>query len=258
MTKTERTQRDIYGDNDIDDGQDLITQHNQRVAHHRAQHEDDEEEEAMPWNEEEMLAAADAVLGQLDAVQEVPHLRKSLETLTRTVQDQQGRTWQVRSDIDLLQKSLRQAYHSERSNRHAIGQLARAVDRLCKGLIRLGDRPPSPLTKAVASFVQPGDSLAKAKRLTAWVVKSFGARGGQVVPFSREGCARLKLCKAISDTEAENWQRYGRLPDHVNIQHPQPQAHVIAEQDRQLQIGHILASMNISPLALQTLALRRS
>jgi len=76
------------------------------------------------------------------------------------------------------------------------------------------------------------------------------------VPFSREGCARLKLCKAISDTEAENWQRFGRLPDHVNIQNPQPQAQAVQAQAVSLQVQQALASMGLSPLAFPALARR--
>ena len=258
MTSTAKLQRERYG-KDFDDGQDLIEQHNQRLAHHREQHEDDEEEDAMNWDDEEaMLAAADDVLAQLDAVQEVPALRKALETLSRHVRHQQGSTWQVRSDIDLLQKSLRTAYHSERSNRRGIVAVAQTVDKLCKGLMRLGQEKPSPLTKSVASFLRPGDSLHKAKRGSAWVVKSLGARGGQAVPFDTELCARLRLCKSLTPEEETRWRNFHRLPDHVNVQAPRPQAHVIAEQDRQMRIASMLASLNVSPLALQGLALRRA
>jgi len=66
----------------------------------------------------------------------------------------------------------------------------------------------------------------------------------------------LLLAKAITADEHQTWKTYGRLPDHVDLDRPRAQAHVIAEQDRQMRNAQMLASLNISPMALQHLARR--
>jgi hypothetical protein len=218
------------------------------------------QEDAMTLDycEDDMLDAAGAVLAELDAVGQLPAVRQSITRLTNDVYRQQGSTRHLRGEISSVQKSLRQAYLSERSNRRGIVAVAQAVDKLCKGLMRLGHEKPSPLTKAVASFLPPHATMAKAQQVTAWVYRSFGPRGGQQIAYDRALCARLRLTKSLSPDEEQRWRDFGRLPDHVNVQAPRPQAHVIAEQDRQMRIASMLASLNVSPLALQGLALRRA
>jgi hypothetical protein len=114
-----------------------------------------------------------------------------------------------------------------------------------------------PLTKAIASYLTPQATLADAQRVCIWLVKSFGRQGGQVVPYDRELASRLLLTKSLSRDEHQNWQKWGRLPDSVDVQHPKPRPEVVAQQERSVQVQAILAGYNPSPLALQHLARRR-
>jgi hypothetical protein len=263
MTDTERTQRDIYGDDTIDDGLQAVRTHNQRVAHHRAQHEDDDEEEEgeamdldLAYDEEALAEVSESLMQRLDELGTMPHVRKSLTRLTDEVFGQQCTTRRLHGDIADLQKSLRTAYRHEHANRAAIGALATAVDRLCKGLMRLGQEKPSPLVKSVSTFVQPGDSLAKAKRVTAWVVKSFGPRGGQQIAYDRELCAKLRLTKSLTPDEEARWKDFGRLPDRIDVRNPQPQPAAQAERNNSIMAQHVLAGLGLSPLVFPALARR--
>jgi hypothetical protein len=86
------------------------------------------------------------------------------------------------------------------------------------------------LTKSVASFLDANSTRADTERAALWVVKSFGARGGQAYPWSREREACLRLCQALTKSQLDLWRRYNRLPDGVNVDRPQPTAAVDVER----------------------------
>jgi hypothetical protein len=120
---------------------------------------------------------------------------------------------------------------------------------------RRSKTPPSPLTKAVAEFLPAeGVPFSKALEVTKAVVQAFGSRGGQRVPYDRELCAKLRLAKSLSPDEERRWQQFGRLPDHVSIQNPQPSPHWQHDADARTRVGHLLAQ--VSPLYLASLRLR--
>jgi hypothetical protein len=109
------------------------------------------------------------------------------------------------------------------------------------------------LTLAAASYLDEQSTRADATRVVGWLVKSFGRRGGKAVPYDREIAGRLLLSKSITPQEHANWKRYGRLPDDVTL-HSAGRAQAAADQA--MLTAQAMASMNISPLALQHYAMR--
>jgi hypothetical protein len=110
------------------------------------------------------------------------------------------------------------------------------------------------LTRVAASFLDENSTRADATKVVSWLVKSFGRRGGQHIKYNKELAGRLLLSKSISAGEHENWKRYDRLPDDVTLQsagRAQPQA------DAAMLRAHMLAGMNVSPLALQYYFMQR-
>jgi hypothetical protein len=208
----------------------------------------------------EMLDAADDVLAQLDAVQEVPALRKAIQALASDSVLQGVSARRLHAEIGAVQKSLRTAYHSERSNRHAIASLATVVDRLCKGLMRLGQEKPSPLAKACREvLVQALDrepTAAEMRHVLPPLRKALGPRGGTAFAWSKERESTMRLTEALTKSQIDIWRCTNRVPDGVNPAQPRRTPAAAQERDRQLQIAHALASMNISPMALQHLARR--
>jgi hypothetical protein len=104
------------------------------------------------------------------------------------------------------------------------------------------------LAKSVASFLSDDPTRAEAEKMTVWVYKSLGRRGGQRVTYNQELAGRLLLTKSISAQEHTNWKKYNRLPDDVTLNsagRAQPQA------DAALRLGHMLAGMNISLLFIK-------
>jgi hypothetical protein len=110
------------------------------------------------------------------------------------------------------------------------------------------------LMYAAASFLDTTSTRADATRVVSWLVKSFGRRGGKVVAYNREVAGRLLLSKSISPQEHENWKRYDRLPDDVTLQSA---GRAQEQADRAMLNAYALASMNLSPLAVQHLLMRR-
>src|SRR5262249_1488320 len=84
-------------------------------------------------------------------------------------------------------------------------------------------RPPTTLTSHTTLWLSwlTHATMAQALPITKAVVQAFGPRGGQAVPFSRELCARLRLCKSITPDEEARWQQFHRLPDHIRLSSPQ-------------------------------------
>jgi hypothetical protein len=253
LTHSEQAQLHRYGLEDIATGLALVEQHRTD--------DDDEEDPMTTYTEDELQACVDEMLDKLDDVEELPAFRaqmgKAIEAICDDVALQQLSGRQLRGQVGSMQKAIAAVYQDGRANRRAVRGLAQAFDKLCAGLLALERRtPPSPLTKAVASYLQPGDSLRKAQDVAAWVVRSFGRKGGQVVAYTREGAARLRLCKALTIDEEQRWRDFGRLPDHVDLQNPRPQAPVVQAQAVSLQVQHALASLGVSPLVFPALARR--
>jgi hypothetical protein len=118
------------------------------------------------------------------------------------------------------------------------------------------EEEPDDLTKAVAAYLQPGDTLEKAGRVTMFVVRQFGRNGGQLVRYDKQLASELLLSKSISRDEHQCWREFGRLPDSVSLTGGSA-GRAQAEIDRAMQVSQALAAMNISPLALQHYLNRR-
>jgi hypothetical protein len=107
------------------------------------------------------------------------------------------------------------------------------------------------LTKSVASFLPTTATWDDSKRMTLWVLKAFGRRGGRSVKYDKELAGRLLLGKSISPQEHENWKKYNRLPDDLTPGRAQVDA------DRNMLAAHAMAAMNIAPLAAAHMLRRR-
>jgi hypothetical protein len=120
-----------------------------------------------------------------------------------------------------------------------------AVDLLTKSAVsvlehELGRAP----TRAEIAYVKPA------------LVKALGERGGQPYSHSREREARMRLTKALSASEIDVWRRYGRVPDHVDVDQPSPSRTAEQEQATSLRVQQYLASTGLSPLVFGRLAQR--
>ena len=149
-----------------------------------------------------------------------------------------------------------------------MGQTSGEVRTMRKGLAADWEErhatPPTPmdeanraLAKAVASFLDDDCTRAQATRVTEWVYKSFGRRGGQAIPYDRELAARLTLTKALTPDEHQRWKDHDRLPDHVDLAHPRAHAAVAQQQASSLYTQHAYAALGLSPLVFGSLARRR-
>jgi hypothetical protein len=272
MTHTERTQRDIYGDDAIDDGVEAITRHNQRIAHHRDQHEDEDEEDDpmdLDYSEETLSELTKSLVGRLDLVDEVPlvrfELRKAIEDLSDDLAHQARDTGHLARRMDAVKGSLALAYQAERRSRRnqaAIGCLAKAVDGFFQGLTTLGTRVQTPLQKAAGELIAQGqaqgylgrvDAQGRA-RVEAWTRQHFGPRGGTYCRYTPEQHATAKVCQSLTKSQQTSWQTFNRLPDGVRLDQPSPGAQ--AERNTSIMVQHALASMGLSPLVFPALARR--
>jgi hypothetical protein len=188
----------------------------------------------------------------LDGVEDqVEAIGKSMERLQRNVAAHDLDRYRVEAELDSMRQGIRAIYNESRANRKAATRLAKSVERFARAAEPPAPDWHAPLTKAVASFLPEDrtEAQAQAERTTAWVVKSFGRRGGQAVPYNRELASTLLLSKAITSQEHQNWKDHGRLPDAVAVGKSDDRAQ--GAIDREMMLGHALAGMNISPLALQ-------
>jgi hypothetical protein len=84
-----------------------------------------------------------------------------------------------------------------------------------------------------------------------------GYCGGQRVPYTSELCARLRLNKALTQSEERHWKQYGLLPDRINTQDPTQNVKVEWMGASEQQRLHVIASGGISPLVMPSLVQRR-
>jgi hypothetical protein len=194
-------------------------------------------------------------------------LAKNLEDLEDRVDAHRAQDRQTDADHDQQLEALRQEVRDLRargcSSADVKAMLGKMWDDLHQALDEKEEerRPMTDtesanksLTLAAASYLDANSTRADATKVVSWLVKSFGRRGGQNIKYNRELAGRLLLSKSISAQEHENWKRYDRLPDDVTLQsagRAQPQA------DRAMLNAYALASMNLSPLAVQHLLMRR-
>jgi hypothetical protein len=274
--KQRRELEALAADEDEQDDEDQLdeTPTNQAIRRLAAAEDGDEDATLPAWlgkalREEPMTASytddelhdcLHDMLDKLDEVDGLPTFRAQMGKALREVCDdvalQHMSSRQLRGQVGSMQKAIATVYQDGRANRRAVRSLAQAFDRLCQGLLALERKtPPSPLTKAVAEFLPAeGVPFSKALEVTKAVVQAFGPRGGQRVPYDRELCATLRLCKSLSPDEERRWQQFHRLPDHVNIQNPQASPHWQHDADARIRVGHLLSQ--VSPLFLAGLRLR--
>jgi hypothetical protein len=107
------------------------------------------------------------------------------------------------------------------------------------------------LMYAAVPYLNPNSTKADATKVVLWLVKSFGRKGGQAIPYDRERASQLLMQKAITPQEHQNWKEYGRLPDDVTPGRAQ------AAADRAMLTAHAMASLGIAPLAAAHMLRRR-
>jgi len=200
------------------------------------------------------LADLDAALGEDRLSKAVEDLEDQMSDLQDDVQargqDHDRADWYQRQQLAELWSHLDDMQRTSVSRREVL-KLFRKYYEDTQDIRAPVEEEPDELTKSVASFLKPGDTLAKAQRTAAWVVETFGRRGGEQRPYNRELASKLLVAKAISAEEHANWKTYGRLPDGVSLEKSQDRAQPVI--DRQMHLAHMLAGMNVSPLALQHL-----
>jgi hypothetical protein len=260
---------DYVGNDDYDPDEELegaraaVDKHNARVD--RLHDRDDEEHEM--YTEAELTRTLQEFSDRISDVDELPgfqrEVSKALDALQARITDGNIDRWQLQDTVAGMQKAIRHAYHDGRHNRRVVAKLAWMVDRLGKALLGLAKRqtpanpalPLAQLTKSVTAGL--GLSHAGEVRAAALLKSWFGAKGGQSVKFDRELCAKLRLAKALSMDEENRWRKYQRLPDDVDIHHPQPRASVEASRNVSVEVQQVLAGLGASPLVFPHLARRR-
>jgi hypothetical protein len=243
LSHPEKVNRDRYGEDCIDEGQEDIEKHTK--GDHKMDYDDDALHECL-----DSMAKHYERVEDLDGVEDqVKALGKSLDRLHRNAAAHDLDRYRVEEELGSMRQAIRAIYNESRANRKAASRMAKSLERFAKAAESPAPGWVAPLTKAVASFLPASPTKAQAQRMTEWVVKSFGRRGGQAVPYDREKASTLLLEKAITADEHANWKEYGRLPDGVAPGRADDRAQ--AAIDREMLVGHALAGMNISPLALQ-------
>jgi hypothetical protein len=196
--------------------------------------------------------------GKHDLEKAVGDLEEDMGDLRQQVESHRARDNQTDADHDAQLAELRQCIRELQARHVGAGEIRKMLSKMWDDLHQALDeegRPESDeesankaLTKAAASYLDEHSSRADATRVVSWLVKSFGRRGGKIVSYNKELAGRLLLSKAISTQEHENWKKYGRLPDDVTSQSA---GRAQAEADRAMMNAYALASMNVSPLAVQ-------
>jgi hypothetical protein len=262
----ERANRGRYGDEAIDEGQDAIDKHNQRLCAFHTD-DDDREDNDMHVSEAELQQCLQEFSDRISDVDSLPAFHRDVSKALDALQDRitagDMSRWEMQDHVASLQQAVRQTYHDGRSNRKTVAKLAWMVDRLGKALLGLARRqeranphlPLAHLTKSVTAGLGlgPEGELKAAQLLKSW----FGDRGGQVVTYDRELAARLKIAKAISPDEMARWQKYHRLPDDVDITSPKPRIQAEAQRHTSMEVQYALAGMGLSPMVFPGLARRR-
>ena len=252
----ERANRGRYGDEAIDEGQDAIDKHNQRLCAFHTD-DDDREDNDMHVSEAELQQCLQEFSDRISDVDSLPAFHRDVSKALDALQDRitagDMSRWEMQDHVASLQQAVRQTYHDGRNNRKTVAKLAWMVDRLGKALLGLARRqtptnpalPLAQLTKALT----PGLSHAEQVRAAAILKSWFGARGGQPIAYNRELCAKLRLCKAISPAEEARWYKWNRLPDDIDLANPAPRASVEQERQASVMTQAALAGFNPSPLA---------
>jgi hypothetical protein len=147
--------------------------------------------------------------------------------------------------LKLFRRYWRDTQDMRMDPKRAQAEVDGAVDQLTKSAIsvlqhELGRTP----TRAEVEHVKPA------------LVKALGRDGGQPYSHTRDREARMRLTKALSASEIDVWRRYGRVPDHVNVNTPSPSRTVEQEQATSLRIQQYLASTGLSPLVFGRLVQR--
>ena len=248
MTRTKRTQRDRYGDDVIDDGQDAIDKCNDAC-----------EGDAMTYNEEDLEKAADAMLDQLDELHglraERDQVAKSLDALLDDMTWQAMDTRRVSREVRSTQAVLAKMYRQDKRNRQAIVGLAKAFEGFCGLLTRAAAAPRHQGVAALTKSLMPrGSSRAElvqaAQVLTSW----FGEKGGQPLRYDRELASQLIMAKSLSCDELERWQKWNRLPDRINLRDPGRSPTVDWQDAGTTQLMQAPAGMGACALGMEALA----
>ena len=245
-SQSERSSRRRYGDDIIDEGQELIDQHNEKV--------DD-----MHVSDEELRECMD----QLDELDDLPdykeRMAKSLNDLRDDVMLGRMSSSQLHRRIDAIQDSIAEVYATEKGNRRSITTLAKSFTKLCEGLATIAERatPPSRHAgvAALAKALLPANTPMAEQIRAAQILKSwYGEKGGQAVQYTPELCAKLRLSKSITSEQESRWRKSNRLPDWVNVDDPSRNAKVEWQSDSAKMVGNWLSQ--VSPLYLASLRLR--
>jgi hypothetical protein len=211
-------------------------------------------------------------LAQLDEQLNAPsRLAKNLEALEddvgdlrQRVESHRARDSQTDADHDYQLHELREAVRDLQARHVPVGEITKMLSKLWDDMHAALDEERQPetdvesankaLTTAAASYLDEQSTRADATKVVTWLVKSFGRRGGKIVNYNKELAGRLLLSKSISPQEHENWKKYGRLPDDVTLQSA---GRAQDETDRAMMNAYALASVNLSPLAVQHLLMHR-
>jgi hypothetical protein len=198
-----------------------------------------------------------------DALSKTQPLHKSLGGLEAELDALHSAVADGRADRDDLMAALadglndirRTMEQTDRTSRQALKAVALG---LWGELRKLRKQAPAPtpateryadLTKSVAALLPPGATHREALAITKSVIRHLGPRGGQVVPYSRDLDARLRVCEALTKAQHDIWQRTGRLPDGLNLAKPQRSPAVEREHTTAFNAGVLLSQL--SPMFLQ-------
>jgi hypothetical protein len=202
------------------------------------------------------LAKVEAALDGSAWRDAVDALDEDVGMLSKAVTDQDGEVAWLRRRNAALEHRLEAVEQRQRQTRGTVTRLHKGLQQDWEARQATPrtplDEANTALCKAVASFLEDGCTRAQAKRVTEWVYKSFGRRGGQAIPYDRELASTLVLTKSITPDEHQNWRTYGRLPDGVDLRGASANR-AQGALDHQMQVAQMLAGLNVSPLFLQHL-----
>jgi hypothetical protein len=248
----------ISSENEVqDDAQDAIEAHNARIKKHT------KDTKPMDYSKEELDQAIVDLGDEVALKRKVQALPGTVEAMGKSVATQRHEMAQLRSENatlrranDELEARLAAVERRQSQTSHAVGTLRKGLREEWHERHEAPREEPSALVKAVASFLPTDATREQAERTAVWVVKSFGRNGGQTVRYDRECAAKLVLAKAITPDELQRWRDHDRLPDHVDVAHPQPHAAVLQQQASSLVAQHALAGLGVSALVFPSLARR--
>jgi hypothetical protein len=263
-TAGERAQEGRHG-KDILDQCPMWTRENFGLLDDDDEDADDEgvsptpKEKSMNWDATALSATLDKLDEQLNgltpsALQKgLAHVEDGLDDLGTRQRSQDQELAYLRAQNARLAREIAELREEQAYTRHAAEASTTGLKTIRKGLRQqwreeheAPPAEPSALTKAVASFLPTDATRAQAERTALWVMKSFGAKGGQVVKYDRDLASKLVLTKSISPEENQNLKTYGRLPDGVGLGTSTGRAQ--DTQSRSLTMQHWLASSGVPAL----------